>query len=191
MSDGVAVATYTPETLIASTQRLGITAEQKIRQAEAQVAPGTHMSLTLTLQPLTIPLVHETVDVSQWVADAINAGWQAGHLVHNGQRMPLWPGQSVPATVDAAQHTVTVRWVSGILWGAVVVGFIVALALTDVIDPLLAVAAIIIYEMVTHWQLVQWVIQKAITLPVGGGPLDIWIGLGILGVALALVAKSS
>lgn len=190
----MAKTTLTPVTILSGTTNL-LQDKHALSNAEGRVPSGTPMSLHLTVKPVTIPVVGRTVDLSQWVADAINSAYHAGQFVSGGQPMALWDGATVPATADPNTHTVHIHWKTGVLWSGILVAFIAALTITDVLDPLLAVAAIVVIEMVTGWALVKWIVQEALHVippilqtPIAGVPVDIWIlalgGAVVLGLIL-------
>ncbi len=177
----MSTGTYVPTTLVSGSTAPNQTAINAMDHAEQALPSGTRMSLNLSFKPLTIPVSGGTIDIAQWVADAINAAHAAGKFISHGLAPSLWPGQSQMATYDTSTHTTTIRWLSGgsaVAWSGVIVFVLLGLTITDVIDPLLAVAGIIIVEWLTHWALLKWLIHEASTIPVLGLSLLDWMAIG-------------
>lgn len=188
----MSTGTYVASTLASGSTAPNQTAINAMTHAEEGLPSGTRMSLNLSFKPLTIPITGGHMDIGQWVADAVNGAYHAGHFISQHMTPGLWPGESQIATYDASTQTTTMKWLSGgaaVAFSAVIILFLVGLTITDVIDPITAIAGIIIIEWLTHWALLKWLLHEAETVPIMGLPILDWVLIGAGVFVLGLLSR--
>lgn len=181
------------ETVLTGTT-LRPTDAHQVATVEASLPENTPVALSLALGQVHIPVVNQTVDVRQPLADAINAAWRAGRLVQGTETLPLWPGDVVPAHVTA--DGVEIRWVKQAVWAPVVIGLLAGLSVAGVLAgvvslpeaALLFLAGVLIYEVVRHWAFLRAVLTQPVAVPgIGTVPLGDVLLAGA-GLALLVLA---